>query len=67
MRMNEIKNKAEAELQKILAESREKLRGLRFKDANRQLKDVREIRETKQSISRLLTELNSRRKAKENK
>lgn len=42
----------------MLAESREKLRTLKFKDANKQLKNVREIRAIRQLISRLLTLIN---------
>lgn len=54
MHYQEIKNKSLAELKKMLLEQREILRNLRFKDANKQLKDVREIRETRQTIARIL-------------
>lgn len=53
----ELKGKTLAELQKLLAESRERLRELRFKVANGQLKDVREIRELRRSIAQILTKL----------
>ena len=58
MEFKELQGKNEAELQKMLQESREKLRELRFKEANKQLKDVRAIRRERQLISRLLTMLN---------
>ncbi|MFA5075809.1 MAG: 50S ribosomal protein L29 [Patescibacteria group bacterium] len=61
MKMKEIKEKNLVELQKLLAASREKLRDLRFKVANKQLKDVREVRTIKQGIARVLTELNNKR------
>jgi ribosomal protein L29 len=46
------------ELQKILYDSREKLRELKFKDANRQLKNVRELRSLKREIATILTLIN---------
>lgn len=58
MEFKEIKKKSEKELHKLLAEKRDKLRELRFKDANKQLKDVRVIRKTKKTISQILTLLN---------
>ncbi len=64
MEFKELKNKEEKELQKILAQSREKLRDLRFKDANKQLKNIREIRRTRETIARVLTLLNGLRLGK---
>lgn len=64
MEYKELKNKSRQELTRLLKEYQEKLRELRFKDANKQLKNVREIRQTKATISRILTILNSQ---KENK
>jgi len=58
MEFKELKTKEEKELHKILAQSREKLRDLRFKDANKQLKNVREIRVVRETISQTLTLLN---------
>jgi len=60
MDFKELKNKSEGELQRLLAELREKTRDLRFKDSNRQLKDVREIREAKKEIAQVLTVLNNK-------
>lgn len=61
MDFKEIKNKSISELHKILAESRDKLRDLRFKDANKQLKNVREVRSTRSLIAQVLTLLNSKK------
>lgn len=58
MEYKELKNKKESELHNLLAENRDKLRELRFKDANKQLKNVRGIRVVKKTISRILTILN---------
>ncbi|MFH1522305.1 MAG: 50S ribosomal protein L29 [Patescibacteria group bacterium] len=58
MEYKELKSKKENELHKFLAQSRDKLRDLRFKDANKQLKDVREIRRLRETIARILTLLN---------
>ena len=55
MEFKEFKNKPENELQKLLGESRDRLRDLRFKVASRQLKNVREVRKTKKTIARILS------------
>ena len=58
MNFKELKKKKESDLHKILFESRERLRELRFKDANKQLKNIREIRELRVSVAQVLTLLN---------
>lgn len=58
--MKELTTKSPADLQKLLVEYREKLRELRFKDSNRQLKNIREIRETRETIARILTVINAK-------
>ncbi len=58
--MKELKTKSPAELHQLLAQSREKLRELRFKDSNRQLKNIREIREVRETAARILTVLNTK-------
>jgi len=58
MDFKELKSKTEKELKQFLGESRDKLRDLRFKDANKQLKDVREIRIIKKTIAKILTLIN---------
>jgi ribosomal protein L29 len=62
MELKELKNKKISELHKILAEYRDKLRDLRFKDASKQLKNVREIRIVKKTIAKILMLLNSFKK-----
>lgn len=61
MDIKELLTKTSAELSKLLAESQERLRELRFKDSNKQLKNVRAIRELKQGIARILTLLNNKK------
>lgn len=61
MDIKELKKKSESELQGLLAETREKIRGLNFKDANKQLKNVREIRVSKKTAAQILTMLNSKK------
>ncbi len=58
MEYKELIKQSKAELNRILTESRDKLRDLRFKDANKQLKNVREIRLIKKTIAQILTLLN---------
>lgn len=62
MDFKELKTKTEKELHKALADFRDKVRDLRFKDSVKQLKDVREIRETKKIIAQVLTLLNNKKK-----
>jgi large subunit ribosomal protein L29 len=54
MKFKELKNKSAAELEKILFEWRQKLIQLKFKAAADQLKNVRELRQTKKTIARIL-------------
>ena len=60
MEIKELTTKTPAELNKLLVESQEKLRELRFKDSNKQLKNVRSIRVLKQEIARINTLLNKK-------
>lgn len=62
MDYTELKNKTEKELHDILAEKRTALRALRFKAHDQQLKDVRDIRETRKIIARTLTALKAAQK-----
>ncbi len=62
MKIKELKQKSENELQKLLQESREKLRELKFKIASKQLKKVRELRSVKKLIAKILTLLNLNKK-----
>ena len=62
MEFKELKSKTAKELQAILSEYREKLRIARFKDANKQLKNVREIRNVRAVVANVLTLLNANKK-----
>lgn len=61
MSNKDIHKLSPAELQKELADERSELHHLRFKAANSQLNNVRNIREVRGRIARLLTEINSRK------
>jgi large subunit ribosomal protein L29 len=61
MEFKELKKKSIGELHKSLLEKRNELREARFKDANKQLKDVRQIRAMKKLIARILTLINASR------
>jgi ribosomal protein L29 len=65
MDFKEIDNKTVVELKKELAAAREKLRDLRFKDSNHQLKNVRVIRKERLLIARLNTSLAKKKEAKQ--
>lgn len=55
MDIKELNNKKESELHRILADTRNELREMRFKDANGQLKNVRDIRKNRKTVARILT------------
>ena len=55
MKIKELKNKTEKELRKMIESLREKQRVLRFDLSAGKVKDIREIRETKRTIARILT------------
>ena len=59
MEFKDLKKKSTSDLHTILNDSREKLRDLRFKDASKQLKNVREIRKVRETIAQVLTLLNA--------
>ncbi|KKS41067.1 50S ribosomal protein L29 [Candidatus Kuenenbacteria bacterium RIFCSPLOWO2_12_FULL_42_13] len=58
MALKELKTQSIDELKKLLAEKRNRLRVMRFKVAQRQLKKVHEIKSVKKEIARLLTFIN---------
>jgi ribosomal protein L29 len=60
MEMKELLTKSAAELNQLLTEKKDKLRDLRFKDSNKQLKNVREIRVLKADLARIMTLLNKK-------
>ena len=57
MKKDEIKTKPKSDLNRLVREKRERLRLLRFNLAAGKLKNVREIREIKKEIARILTKL----------
>lgn len=59
MKIKELRKKKKSELQKMLQDSQEKLRVLRFDLASGKVKNIREIRMIKKNIARTLTLLNS--------
>jgi len=59
--LKDLKIKSLAELQKFLNSNREKLRELRFKSSQNQLKNIREIRYLRKKIAKILTLINQKR------
>ncbi|HOY55940.1 MAG TPA: 50S ribosomal protein L29 [bacterium] len=55
MKIKELRLKKDNELDKLLADEREKLLSFQFKVAQDQLKSVREVRKTKKIIAEILT------------
>jgi ribosomal protein L29 len=62
MDIKEIKLKEAGELNHLLAETRKKLDELMFKARQKQLKNIREIREVKKDVAKLLTVLKTKNK-----
>ena len=54
MKFKELAKKEEKDLQKVLQELRERYQEMRFKVANNQLKNIREIRTVKKNIAQVL-------------
>lgn len=55
MKVRELRRKPTKELQQTLIGLRDKLRELRFNLASGKVKNIREIRQTKRNIARILT------------
>jgi large subunit ribosomal protein L29 len=55
MKVNELRQKSESELKKLLQDNQEKLRLLRFNLASSKVKNIREIPMIKRNIARILT------------
>ncbi len=62
MKVKDIRRKKEPELAKDIKDLREKLRELRFNLASGKVKNIREIREVKRDIARILTIINEEKK-----
>lgn len=66
MKIKELREKTEKELKKLLLSQREKLRDLRFKVSQKQLKNIREIRSIKRNIAKILTVTREKKGKKNN-
>ncbi|MFH1171760.1 MAG: 50S ribosomal protein L29 [bacterium] len=55
MTVKELKEKTDAELQVLLRSERDRVRDLRFKISQDQHKDVRDLREARKLVARILT------------
>lgn len=62
MKLRELIVKSTEELQKLYLDLCERRQGLNFKVANKQLKNVREIRQIRTNIAQILTILKQRKK-----
>ncbi len=59
MKIKELRRKTNKELKETLEENRHKLGQLRFDLAAKKLKDVRQVRELRREIARILTILST--------
>jgi ribosomal protein L29 len=57
MRFKELEGKTEKELQALIGEGRARLHMLKLGRVTNQLKDVREIREIRKDIARMMTKI----------
>lgn len=55
MKVSELQQKSESELRQLLQDRRERLRQLKFDLASGKVKNIREIRQIKKDIARILT------------
>jgi large subunit ribosomal protein L29 len=60
MKITEIRQKSEKDLQDLLSARKEKLRSLKFDLSSGKVKNVKEIREVKKDIAQILTVINSK-------
>jgi len=60
MNISELRQKSKPELEKMLQDTKEKLRGLGFSIQLKQSKNVREIRKTKKLIAQIFTILKTK-------
>jgi len=60
MKTEELKHKTKEELERLLEDSKEKLRILRFDIQLKQSKNVREIRKAKKLVAKILTFINQK-------
>jgi len=55
MDIKELREKSDTELDRLLRDYRNKIREFRFRVAAKKMADVREIREIKKTVARILT------------
>jgi len=55
MKVKELRRKSKKELEKMLQDSREKIRDFRFRASSNKLKNTRQIKEAKKDIARIIT------------
>ena len=60
MTLKELREKSDSELRTLLLAQQEQLRALRFRVSLDEHKDVREIRETRKTVARILTLMHER-------
>ena len=58
MKTSELRKKSNSELDKLLKDSREKIRSLRFNLIGGKVKNVRDVRDVKRDVAKILTLLN---------
>jgi ribosomal protein L29 len=63
MKIKELREKSEVELDRMLVDLRNKLRELRFRIAAKQLGNIREVRKVRQTIAQILTLRGSKKPA----
>ncbi|MDP2735003.1 MAG: 50S ribosomal protein L29 [bacterium] len=63
MKTKDLKTKSQGDLRSTVQSLKEKSRDLRFKLASGKVKNVREIRQTKKDIARIMTVLNEKQNA----
>jgi len=61
MKISLLRKKPESEIKKMLPEYQERLRKLRFDLTSGKIKNIREIRELKKDIARILTILKNKK------
>ena len=62
MEFSELSQKPKEELEKLLQDSREKLRQLQFDLSSGKVKNVKEIRQIKKDVARILTIFSQKQK-----
>ena len=67
MKASELRKKDKKDLEKLIKDNSKKLSDLRFKFSANQLKNVKEIHNTKKDIAKILTIINENERTKEPK